>query len=106
MVQRRFRRPRNKIELENLELEGFWKAIARSKEISESKAKITLNTIRDIHKEMFAHAIPEIAGRFRDNGQDVEPLSGIAPPPGRLALYQTLSRTHEFFLSLQGARDI
>jgi hypothetical protein len=48
-MERKFKRPRNKEELEQLEAEGFWKAINLSKKIAESKEKITLEVILRIH---------------------------------------------------------
>jgi len=80
----RFKRPKTKGHLEELEVRGLWKAIALTKQIAESKEKISIETILEIHKTIFENAFPEIAGRFRKNGEDVKKLKFIEPPPGRL----------------------
>ncbi len=89
---RKFKRPREKQKLEQLEAEGLWKAIALSKKIAESKEKITLEVILKIHKVIFQFAFPEVAGRFRVNGEDIKKLKYIEPPPGRLVR----GRAYEF----------
>ncbi|KKW14596.1 MAG: Adenosine monophosphate-protein transferase FICD-like protein [Candidatus Jorgensenbacteria bacterium GW2011_GWB1_50_10] len=76
------RLPRNKTELENREAAGFWRTIALSRAIGESKERITLSTILRIHKTMLGSAYPDIAGRFRKK-EDVKKLKCIEPPPGR-----------------------
>jgi len=81
---RKFKRPRNKQELESLEVGGLWKGIILSKKIAESGEKITLDAILRIHRVIFEFAIPEAAGAFRKSGQDVKKLTYIEPPPGRL----------------------
>ena len=83
-MDRKFKRPKNKAELEQLEAEGLWKAIALTKKIGESKEKITLSTILRIHRVIFEYAVPEDAGRFRRGGEDVKKLKCTEPPPGRL----------------------
>lgn len=79
-------RPRSKAELGRREAAGLWKAIALSKKIGESGEKITLDTILGVHKVMLDSAYPDVAGRFRVTGQDVEKLTCIVPPPGREVL--------------------
>lgn len=79
-----FRRPRDKSELDDREVAGLWKAIALAKEIGESGERITLGTILRIHRTIFESVMPEIAGRFRINGEDIKKLKCIEPPPGRL----------------------
>lgn len=79
-----FRRPRNNIELEDLEAIGLWKAIAVAKEIGESDEKITLEKILHLHGVLLKSANPEGAGRFRKNGEDVKRLKCVEPPPGRI----------------------
>jgi len=79
-----FQRPRNKNELDEREVAGLWKAIALAKKIGESDEHVTLETILRIHKTIFKSVMPEIAGRFRVNGEDIKKLKCIEPPPGRL----------------------
>jgi len=79
-----FRRPKDKTELDDFEVRGLWKAIALAKRSGDSNERITLATIQRLHKTMFEEAIPEIAGRFRRDGEDVKKLMCIEPPPGRL----------------------
>ncbi|OGF62546.1 hypothetical protein A2662_01980 [Candidatus Giovannonibacteria bacterium RIFCSPHIGHO2_01_FULL_45_33] len=78
------RLPKDKVEVEDREAAGLWKAIAMSKKIGEGAEKITLDTILSIHKTMLGSALPEAAGRFRKDGEDVNKLKCIEPPPGRL----------------------
>jgi Fic family protein len=80
----KFKRPTNKTELEDLEAQGLWRAIALSKRVGEGNEKITLEVIQNIHKVMLKDAMPEAAGRFRVDGEDVKKLKCHEPPPGRL----------------------
>ncbi len=77
-----FKRPRNEEELKQLEASGLWKAQALAKDIGESKEKITLEVILRIHKIFLENAYPEIAGKFRMIGQDIEKLKCMIPPLG------------------------
>src|SRR3989344_8272623 len=77
-----FRRPRTEKELQGLEAAGLWRAQALTKEIAESKEKISLTVISRIHKRFLEDARPEIAGKFRMIGQDIKKLTCITPPPG------------------------
>ncbi|MEK7193561.1 MAG: Fic family protein [Patescibacteria group bacterium] len=95
-----FHRPKDKTELEDRELEGFWKAIALSKKVGESGVKISLQTISLIHKTMFANAIPDMAGKFRVSGQDVKKLKCVEPPPGRLVQERMYKFWREFDVRL------
>ncbi len=79
-----FRRPKDKGELDDREVAGLWKAIALAHEVGEGGQRITLDSILRIHKMMFEAVTPEIAGRFRVNGEDIKKLKCIEPPPGRL----------------------
>jgi fido (protein-threonine AMPylation protein) len=81
---RKFKRPREKQELEQLEAEGLWKGIILSKKIGESNEKITLEVILRIHRVIFQYVQPEVAGLFRVNGEDIKKLTFMEPPPGRL----------------------
>lgn len=81
---KRFRRVRTYSERDEREAAGFWKAIGLVREIAESNEKITLKTILRIHQVFFQDVMPEAAGRFRRNGQDVKKLKCTEPPPGRL----------------------
>src|SRR3989344_5589666 len=83
-MDKSFRRPSTKNELDDREVAGLWKAIALAQEIGESDEHITLDTILRVHRTMFGAIMPEIAGRFRVNGEDVKKLKCIEPPPGRL----------------------
>jgi len=78
------KRPKTRTELEDLEAQGLWRAIALGKNIGEGNEKITLEVILRIHKTIFEDAIPNIAGRFRVEGEDVKKLKCHEPPPGRL----------------------
>jgi Fic family protein len=79
-------RPRDKIELDDLEVAGLWKAIALAKDIGEDHTPIDLTAILSIHKEILHTAEPEVAGRFRIAGEDVKKLACIEPPLG-VAVY-------------------
>lgn len=83
-MERKFKRPKTKEELEQLEVEGLWKAIALSREIGEKDEKITLEVILRIHRVIFEFAYPDVAGRFRMDGEDIKKLKCTEPPPGRL----------------------
>jgi fido (protein-threonine AMPylation protein) len=63
---------------------GLWRAQALAKDIGESSEKITMDTIRRIHQVFFGDTFPEIAGKFRKDGQDIKKLRCIEPPPGRM----------------------
>jgi hypothetical protein len=80
----KFKRPTNKTELEDLEAQGLWRAIALSKSVGEGNEKITLEVIQNIHKVMLKDAMPEAAGRFRVNGEDVKKLKCHEPPPRKI----------------------
>lgn len=84
MTKRGFKRPKDDQELIRREAAGFWRAQALSTEIAESAERITIESILRIHQEFFREATPEIAGRFRHNGDDVKKLKCIEPPPGRV----------------------
>lgn len=86
MVRKRkgFRRVKTHSEREEREAAGFWKAIRLVKHIAESNEKITLETISRIHRIFFQDVIPEAAGRFRRDGEDVKKLKCTEPPSGRL----------------------
>ncbi len=79
-----FRRPKDKSELDDREVAGLWKAIALAKEIGESDERVTLDTIRRVHRTIFESVAPEMAGRFRIDGEDVKKLKCIEPLPGRV----------------------
>jgi fido (protein-threonine AMPylation protein) len=81
---KKFKRPRNQVELDQLEAEGLWKAISASKKIAEGDEKITLEVILRIHRVIFQFAQPDVAGRFRKNGEDIKKLKYIEPIPGRM----------------------
>jgi fido (protein-threonine AMPylation protein) len=82
MATKRFRRPRNKTELEVREVHGLWKAIALANEVGDGNEPITLEIILRLHRTILAEAYPEIAGRFRRLGEDIKKLKCIEPPPG------------------------
>jgi Fic family protein len=83
-MAQKFKRPRDKKELEQLEADGLWKAISLSNKIGDGTEKITLEVILRIHRVIFSLVMPEIAGRFRIRGEDIKKLTYIEPPPGRL----------------------
>jgi fido (protein-threonine AMPylation protein) len=78
-----FQRPKDKSELDDREVAGLWKAIALTNEIGDSSERITLETILRVHKKMFEAVMPEMAGRFRRDGEDVKKLKCIEPPLGK-----------------------
>lgn len=77
-----FRLPKTEEELEDREVEGLWRAIALAKKIGESRDRITIAALLDIHKTIFEHAAPSMAGRFRKQGEDIKKLNRIEPPLG------------------------
>lgn len=83
-MAKNFQRPRDKDELDDREVAGLWKAIALVHEIGESDEHITLDTILRVHKMIFVTVAPEMAGRFRIDGEDIKKLKCIEPPVGRL----------------------
>ena len=87
-MQKGFKRPKSKTELDEREAAGFWKAIALANEIGLGDEKISLDVILRIHKTMLGFSQPELAGRFRKDGEDVKKLECIEPPPGRLVAEQ------------------
>jgi len=96
MAKHVFTRPRTRPELDASEAAGFWRAIKLARKIGEGSNKITLQTILDIHKALMQPAFPEIAGRFRKDGEDVKKLKCVEPPPGRLVN----QRIYEFWIQL------
>ena len=66
----------------------MWQAIAQARRIGEGDEKISIEVILHIHRIIFAGAIPEIAGRFRVEGEDVKKLKCHEPPPGRVVREQ------------------
>jgi len=82
MAKETFKPPRTDSELKQREAEGLWRAQIVSKEIAESGERITIETIKRIHEEFFKNVRPEMAGRFRQAGEDVKKLECIEPPPG------------------------
>lgn len=76
--------PRSKGELDDREAAGLWKAIALSKDLGESDERITLESVLRVHSVLLANALPQAAGRFRADGEDVKKLKCMEPPPGRV----------------------
>ena len=77
--------PFDQRELESREAAGFWKAIGLVNDLSRNKnSAINLDTLCLIHRTIFIDVAPEIAGKFRVDGQDTKKLHYITPPPGRL----------------------
>lgn len=79
-----FRRPKDEEELKLREAAGLWNAQALAKDFGESQEKITIEMILNIHRVFFQNANPDIAGKFRIEGQDVKKLACMEPPPGRV----------------------
>lgn len=78
-----FRPPIDQQELESREAAGFWKAIGLVNELSRKKdSVIDVETIRLVHRTIFADVQPDIAGKFRVAGEDLRKLHHIIPPPG------------------------
>lgn len=76
--------PKTEEEKKEREAQGLWKAQALAKEVAESEETISLDCILRIHKRFFELANPDIAGRFRHDGQDIRKLKYIEPPPGTI----------------------
>jgi fido (protein-threonine AMPylation protein) len=91
-----FQRPRDQQEIREREAAGLWRAQALATKIAEREEKITLETILGIHYEFFRDACPEHAGRFRGDGDDVQPLECIEPPLGKVVA----ERMYEFWRAL------
>jgi fido (protein-threonine AMPylation protein) len=101
-MEKRFQRPRTDQELKQREAAGLWRAQALAKEIGESKERITLDVILRIHRVFFEHAFPDIAGRFRGNGENIKKLKCIEPPPG-VAVH---AKMYEFWRELDNRLSI
>lgn len=95
-MERVLRRVKTLDEKEERELGGFWKAIALVKDIGESRQRVTLEVLLSIHKTIFRGSYPEIAGRFRKDGEDIKKLKCTEPPPGRLVAERMYSFWREF----------
>lgn len=95
-----FQRPRGKSELDDREVAGLWKAIALAHEVGEGNERITLGTILRVHKMIFGMVAPEMAGRFRVDGEDIKKLKCIEPPPGRLVQERIYSFWRELDVKL------
>ncbi|HUC02035.1 MAG TPA: Fic family protein [Candidatus Paceibacterota bacterium] len=89
-------RPKTEAELKEREAAGLWQAQALTKQIAESSQKITIDIILRIHTIFFQKVRPEIAGRFRKNGEDIKKLKCMTPPPGRLVMEQFYVFWREF----------
>ena len=83
-------------ELQQREAQGLWQAQIMAKDIAESDEKITLDVLLRLHKVFQETANPNIAGRFRKNGEDIEPLACITPIPGRLVQEEIYKFWREF----------
>lgn len=81
-MERTFKRSKTEKELQEREAAGLWRAQALARTIAESDEKITLEVILRVHKEFFEEVRPEIAGRFRVAGEDIQKLKYITPPLG------------------------
>ncbi len=95
-----FQRPKNKEELEKSGFIGLWKAQIIAKKIGEGKEKITLESIREIHRVFFSEINPDIAGRFRKDGEDIKKLNNIEPIPGRIVFERMYEFWKEFDISI------
>ena len=91
----RFLRPRSEEELLEREAAGLWRAQKLAKAIGEKKEKITIDAIRKIHRVFFEHVMPEMAGRFRVDGQNVKKLRCMTPPPGGVVQNRMYEFWHE-----------
>jgi fido (protein-threonine AMPylation protein) len=74
----------------------LWRAQKLAKSLGERKEKITIDAILRIHRVFFEHVTPEMAGKFRVDGQNVKKLRCMTPPPG-VAVRQ---RMYEFWHEL------
>lgn len=95
-----FRRPKSKTEFEDREVGGLWKAIALAKELGESNKRLSLGVILRLHRTMLADAYPDVAGRFRRDGEDIKKLACMEPPPGRLIQERMYKFWREFDMRL------
>lgn len=76
-------RPTTNRELEEREAAGLWKAIGLVNKLSRDKHSV--HGVRDfvlIHRTIFIDVVPEIAGRYREAGEDMRKLHHLTPPPG------------------------
>ncbi len=87
-----FERPHHKVDLEDREAKGFWKAIALSKDIGTSDREINLNVVLELNKCILEYASPEAAGKLRIAGQDIMKLKCVEPPLGS----RVMEIAHEF----------
>lgn len=88
-MERKYRKlPKDETELQDREAQGLWRAIALAKKVGEGEEKISLDVILHIHKTMLVEAIPNVAGRFRMDGEDIKKLRSHEPPPGRVVIEQ------------------
>lgn len=78
-----FQRPKGQTELEQREAAGFWKAIGLVNELSRTDGSACdTSTLCQVHRTIFEEVRPEIAGRYRAAGEDVQKLHHLLPPPG------------------------
>jgi Fic family protein len=74
-------RPRNKQELQKREAAGVIRASRFIRRYARSHKPITVDTFRNIHKEIFKDAWPEIAGVLRQQDEDVKITGSSHLPP-------------------------
>ena len=91
-----FRRPSSRQELLEREAAGLWQAQKLARSIGEKKEKITIDAIRRIHRVFFEYVTPEMAGKFRVDGQNIKKLRCMTPPPG----IAVQGRMYEFWYEL------
>jgi len=98
-------RPKTKAELQEREAAGLWQAQVLAKSIGERKEKITIDVILKIHRVFFEHVNPDMAGKFRVNGQDVKKLRCMTPPPGTAVRNRMYEFWHELDTKIAAMPD-
>src|SRR3989338_4773039 len=102
------KRPENEDELQKREAIGVIRASRFIRRYAHSRKGIAIDTVREIHREIFKDVWAEIAGRYRDENLEITDSKHLPPHHSevskRMALAeQELSRRIQ---SLKGAGGI
>ncbi len=79
------KRPENEDELQKREAIGVIRASRFVRKYSHSHHAITADTVREIHREIFKNAWPEIAGRYRDENIEITDSKHLPPHHSEVA---------------------
>ncbi|MDO8594914.1 MAG: Fic family protein [bacterium] len=98
------KRPENEDELQKREAIGVIRASRFVRKYSHSHDAITADTVREIHREIFKDAWPEIAGRYRDENIEITDSKHLPPHHSEVAK-QMLVVEQQFSARVQSLKE-